>query len=213
MFNLESIFNSPILNELVMSFVSGVPKFFKALLILIVGVLIARIIRKIIKKALERIGIDKIGEKLSEIEIIEKSNVTVKISTILSKVVYYLLVLMFLAAAADVLQMQAVSNLVSDAIKLVPDIIAAGIILIIGTLLADMLKSVAQTTMESLGIPSARLLASFIFYFLMINIIVVSLSQAGCGYRLFIPKYFSHHWWCNISLCYWVWTGIQGFDG
>ncbi len=178
MFNLESIFNSGILKDLVAGFMDGVPKFVMAIVVLIIGIIIAKIIRNIVKKALEKVGVDNLGEKLNEIDIIEKSNVKIKISTILSKVVYFILVLFFFAASAEILQMPAVTNLVQDAIKLVPNLIVAGIILIIGTILADLLRSVAQTTLESLGIPSARLLASFIFYFMLINIVISALTQA-----------------------------------
>lgn len=161
-----------------MSFVNGVPKFVMAIVVLIIGMIIAKLIRNIIKKVLVTANIDKIGEKLNEIEIVEKSNIKIKISTILSKVVYFILMLFFFAASAEILSMPAVTNLVSDMIKLVPNILVAGIILVLGTLFADMVKGVAQTTLESLGIPSARMLAGFLFYFIMINIIISALTQA-----------------------------------
>jgi hypothetical protein len=161
-----------------MSFVDGIPKVLMAIVILIIGSIISKIIRNMIKKVLVKINIDKIGEKLNEIEFVEKSNIKIKFSTVISKIVYYILMLLFFTIAAEILAMPAVSNLVSDMIKLVPNLIVAGIILVIGTIFADMLKTVAQTTLDSLGIPSARLLASLLFYFLLINIVLTALTQA-----------------------------------
>jgi len=149
-----------------------------AIVVLIIGSIIAKIIRNMIKKVLIKVNIDKIGEKLNEIEIVEKSNIKIKFSTVISKIVYFTLMLLFFTISADILAMPAVTELVSDMIKLVPNLIVAGIILVIGVLFADMLKSIAQTTLESLGIPSARLLSSFLFYFLLINVIIVALTQA-----------------------------------
>ncbi len=178
MFNLNSIIDSSVIRELIMSFVDGIPKVLMAIVILIIGSIISKIIRNMIKKVLVKINIDKIGEKLNEIEFVEKSNIKIKFSTVISKIVYYILMLLFFTIAAEILAMPAVSNLVSDMIKLVPNLIVAGIILVIGTIFADMLKTVAQTTLDSLGIPSARLLASLLFYFLLINIVLTALTQA-----------------------------------
>jgi len=166
------------LTGLIESFISGVPKFIMAMVITIVGLIVAKIVANIIKKALISVNVDKLGEKLNEIDFIEKSNINIKFSTILSKVVYYVLVLFFLVAATDVLGMPAVSNLVSKMFDLIPKLIVAAIILVVGTLIADALRGVVQSAMESLGIPSARLLASFTFYFLMINIVISALTQA-----------------------------------
>jgi len=178
MFNLNSLLNSPAVKELISGFISGVPNFIMALVLAIIGIIIAKLVAKFVKKVLLGINVDKIGEKLNEIDIVEKTNVKIKISTILSKIVYYFLILFTLVIATDILQMPAVSNLVVGLFNLIPNFIVAGIILILGTLFADLLRSIAQTTLESLGIPSARLLASFVFYFLFINIVISALTQA-----------------------------------
>jgi hypothetical protein len=52
------------------------------------------------------------------------------------------------------------------------------IVLILGTLLADILRKGIHTALTSLGISSAGLISSFLFYFLFINIVIVALSQA-----------------------------------
>lgn len=166
------------LQELLNSFVSGVPKFITAIVIAIIGIIIAKIVANLIKKALLAINIDKIGEKLSEVEIVEKSNIKIKISSLVSKIVYYFLILFFMVAASDVLGMPAVSELVMNIFNLIPKLIVAMIVLIVGTLLADGLKGVTQSALESLGIPSARMISSLVFYFLMINIVISALTAA-----------------------------------
>jgi len=166
------------LQELLNSFVTGVPKFLIAVVIAVIGIIVAKIITKIIQKALVAINIDKIGEKLQEIEFIEKSNIKIKISTIISKIIYYFLILVFMTAASDVLGMAAISQLVVDAINLIPKFMVAMIVLIVGTLIADLLKKASQSAFESLGIPSARMIASLVFYFLMINIVISALTAA-----------------------------------
>lgn len=175
---LYSLTESGALAGLIESFVSGVPKLISAIVIAVIGFIIAKVVYKIIHKALLAINIDAIGEKLNEIDFIEKSNMKIVFSSVISKIVYYVLLLFFLVAATDVLQMPAVSNLVASIFNLIPKLIVAMIILVLGTLMADALRGVAQSALESFGIPSARMLASFVFYFLFINIVISALTQA-----------------------------------
>jgi len=159
-------------------FASAIPKIFGALIIIIIGVIIAKILKRIIQRVLETIGIDKLGEKLNEIEMVNKADVTIKFSAILAKIVYYIVLLIFLMAATSQLEMEAVSNLVQNLIEFIPNLIVAGIILTIGFIFAEMLKTIVQTALTSFGIPSAKLISSFFFYFILINIVVSALTQA-----------------------------------
>jgi len=170
--------DSGILLDMVSNFSKAMPRFFGAIMIAIIGYIISKMASSTVKKLLIKLNIDKVGEKLNEIEIVAKSNIKVKISTIISKVVYYFLLLFFMVAAADTLAMPAVSNLVASIFNLIPNIIVAGIILIVGILFADAIRAISQTSLESLGVPSARMISSLLFYFLFVNIIISALSQA-----------------------------------
>lgn len=161
------------------SFLDGVPKILTAIILIIIGLIVARVVSNVLKKALHKIGIDKLGEKLNKIEMVNKSSIEIKITQVLSKIVYYIIFLFFLIAATSALEMPAVSNLMKDILTFIPNIIVAGIILVIGFIFAEMMKTVAHTALSSFGVPSARMISSFIFYFLLINIIVSALGQAA----------------------------------
>jgi len=165
--------------ELLQQFISSVPRIAKALFILIIGFIIAKIVARIISRVLERIKIDKIGEKLEEIDIVQKSNVKIKISKILSKFVYYVLLLFFMIAGAEALGMPAISELVADIINFIPNLIVAIIMIVLGLLIAEALKNIIHTALKSLGIPSASMIANFVFYFILLTVFVSALRQAA----------------------------------
>jgi small-conductance mechanosensitive channel len=172
----DSIINS--LTAIAEQFLAGIPNLLKAIVIFIVGWIIARIVRKMLQKALEKIQIDKLGEKLNEIEIVSKANLEVKLSDIFAKVIYYFLMLFVLVAASDALGMPAVSQLVADIFNFIPNLIVALLVLILGLLLAEAIKKLVVTALTSLSIPSAKMIGNVIFYFLFINILVSALTQA-----------------------------------
>lgn len=167
-----------ILSQLYLQFTSMLPRLVAAIIVAGLGVFIAKTVAKIVGKVLMASGIDSLGEKLNDIDIVQKFNIKVAISGLVAKILYYIILLIFIVAATDILAMPAISKLVSDIINYVPLLITAGIVLMFGTMLADIIKSVVLTTCKSLGIPSGNVIANVVFYFIFINAVIVALSQA-----------------------------------
>jgi hypothetical protein len=95
-----------------------------------------------------------------------------------SKIVYYLLFFVVILIATDVLGMQAVTDMMNNVLSYIPSLISALLVFFVGILLADFLKRIVQTTCDSLGIPAASLIANVVFYFLFLNVAMITLSQA-----------------------------------
>jgi len=157
---------------------SILPNIVGAIAVFLIGWLVAKTIARVIKKVLSKIGIDKLAERLNEIEIVYKSNIKIVPSILLSKIVYYMLMLIVIMAATDVLKMQAVSKLVNDIINYIPSLLTAMMVLAIGILVADTVKNAVQTACTSLAIPAGKVISSVVFYFLFINVLMMALSQA-----------------------------------
>ena len=128
------------LMDMVAKFAQTVPNAFMALIIFIIGYIIAKIVAKIVGKTLKKVGVDKIGEKLNEIDIVEKANMDIKISDLASKFLYYFILLFFTVASTSVLGIPEISNLITDIFTFIPNLLVAIIILILGTLLAICLE-------------------------------------------------------------------------
>lgn len=159
-------------------FVEVIPNVVGAFTIFIIGLIIAKIVSRVVIKLLEKIQIDKFGEKLAEIDIFQKTNLKIKLSKVFGKIIYYFLLLFFMVAASDVLNMPAISSLVTGMFNLIPKLIVGFIILIFGILLADGIRGIVETTLTSLGLPSAKMISSFLFYFLFINVVISAIAQA-----------------------------------
>ena len=159
-------------------FIAFVPNFIGAFTIFIVGYIASKVVSKVVVKFLKKIQIDKFGEKLSDIDIFQKANMEIRLSKIFGKIIYYFMLLFFMVAAADVLNMPAISDLVTGLFNFIPRLIVGFIILIFGILLADGIRSLVETTLTSLGLPSAKMISSFLFYFLFINVVISAIAQA-----------------------------------
>ena len=175
---MDATFVMDTLLKLWNQFIEVVPKMVGALVFFIIGLIVAKIVSKIVTRLLEKIQIDRFGEKLAEIDIFQKANLKIKLSKIFGKIIYYFLLAFFMVGAAELLQMPAISNLVSGFFNLIPKLMVGFIILVFGILLSDAIRGIVETTLTSLGLPSAKMISSFLFYFLFINVVISAIAQA-----------------------------------
>lgn len=178
---METTSNKGILEtimEQLLTMATIIPSLLTALAVFVVGLLLAKTIRKIIGKLLAKSGVDQLADRLNDIDLIANTNVEVKPSLLISSIVYYLVLFIFIMAAVDVLGMAAISQLMTDMINYLPKAISAFFVFLVGILFCDLIKKLIQAACESLGIASARLLANVVFYFLFLNVALITLKQA-----------------------------------
>lgn len=164
--------------EMSSTFIQFVPKVIGFFVLIIIGWIVAKFIARLVNKFLIKLNANKITDQLQDISFIRKANVDFNLSTIISKAIYYFIYFIFLMVAIDVLGIEALSNLFRDFINYLPNVFVAGIILLGGLLLADVIRKAISTATQSLGIPSGAMIANFIFYFLVVNIFIIALGQA-----------------------------------
>ncbi len=164
---------------LINQLVEFLPNVLGALAIAIVGFIISRVVSRIIGRLLKRLRVDKLMDQLKEVDILSNSNIQFSPSAFLAKLVYYILLLIFLVAAVETLGMESVSNMISGLLAYLPNAFSAFAVFIVGLLIANFIKNIVYTAAKSIGIPSSKLIANFLFYFLFLNILMIALDQAG----------------------------------
>lgn len=173
-----------IIVDLINQIVGFVPLFVSALIVLGVGLLLAKLVRNVVQVVLSKAGIDKVGEALNKIDLVKSFNTEIKISAVLGQVFYFFVLLTFVTAASKMLGVSAVSDLVMGLTGLIPKLVVAGLMIVIGLFLADALKQLIISLCESFNISGGRMLGTIAFYFLLAITLVNSLSQIGINTAL-----------------------------
>jgi hypothetical protein len=125
-----------------------VPKLAAALLILLVGYLVARAVAGVLNKVLERVGFDRVVERGGVRQVLARSRYDA--SDILAKLVFWTIMLLVLQLAFGVFGSNPVSDLLAGLIAYLPNVFVAILILVIAAaiaraatdLLANLLSSV-----------------------------------------------------------------------
>lgn len=166
-------------NTLISQFVDFVPRLIGCIVILLIGYLVAKLVSTLIRKLLGQVGFDKIGDKLNDISIVKQLKTEIKLSEIVAKVIYYFILLVFLTAATETLGVDAITSMVLSIVNFIPQLIAAAIMLQIGIMLADAIKSGIVAVCKSFNIPAAQLIGNVVFFFFLIITFISALGQIG----------------------------------
>src|SRR5215216_3068421 len=122
------------------------PRLFAAILILVLGWLLARIASQIVTSVLAAMGVDRLATRLGFANALG----TQRLSGILGTIVYILILLPVITAALDALQLAALTlpltNMINQILAAIPNIVAAAILItlayFVGRVLADLVTSV-----------------------------------------------------------------------
>ena len=155
-----------------------IPSLLKALAVFLVGYLLAVLLRKIIRRLVAASGFDRLSDRVMKIDFFRNANIDLVPSSVLAAIVYWFVLIIFTMAAVDALGMEALSDIMAKLVAYLPNAVTAFVLLIGGILLADVVKRIVTTTCESIGISAANLVGSAVFYFILLNVVLVALSQA-----------------------------------
>lgn len=172
------------LNDMVRSFMTFFYNLIGAVIILLIGWGVAKMVAAVTKKMLEQVGADKIGDKLNEIDAIKGLKLEIKLSSIISKVLYYFILIFMLRPAADTLGVPAISDMVKLLVEFIPKLISSALMLSAGVFLADALKNFVVTLCKSFNIAAGKLIGTAIFFFLLIIFVIQSVAQVGINTSL-----------------------------
>lgn len=168
-----------IVKSVIAKFASAIPNIIGAVIVILIGWLVAKTLSKAVEKILKGLNVNRLGEKINETEFAQKSNLKLNLSAFLSKLLYYVLMLVFFMMATEVLGVPIVTTMVSDLISYLPKLLAALVLFVLGIYLAEFVKNIVLTTTNALGISSGKIIANFVFYLIFLTLTISALAQAS----------------------------------
>lgn len=161
-----------------------ISNFISAVLILAIGWIIAKAASFIFGSFLSRVGVDKLGEKIQNMEMLRKYRLDFKLSKVLSVILYILIMLFLSVSAADTLGVPAISNMFMMLVDFIPKLGVAIMMTLLGLFLSDLARKFVETLCKSFGIASGKLISMGVFFFLSFISVILALGQAGVNTKL-----------------------------
>ncbi len=141
--------SAPITN-LLNTFLGYIPNIIAAALVLVIGFMIAKIVRQLLIPVFERIKLDKLQEKMG----IEATG-TNKLSSVLAYLVYALIIIPVIITALSVLKISAISapaiSMLNTVFNFIPKILVAIIVVLVGSYIAKLAGVLVEKLLATSG--------------------------------------------------------------
>nr|WP_299383870.1 mechanosensitive ion channel domain-containing protein [Allomuricauda sp.] len=157
----------------------ALPKIIGALVILLIGWLVTKIILFVLGKVLRLAKVDMLSEKINEMELFGKADFKIDIIKVILGFVKWLLLLVFLIVAADILSWEIISTEIGNLLRYLPRLFSALALMMIGLYIGNFIKKTVKKVFDSLEFGGSNLVSNLLFYIIVIFISITALNQAG----------------------------------
>ncbi len=174
----QSLIITPI-REMLTKILGYLPTLLGALIILIVGWIIAKIIKRLIETLLKAIRFDTLADKAGITGILKKGNLKVTASEVVSGLVYWLVIIMVLVMVVNALGLSEASGVLASLFAYVPNVIAALFVLVVAMFLASFVSGIVRTAAGNANLPRPELYAGVSRWAIIIFAVTIALGELG----------------------------------
>jgi small-conductance mechanosensitive channel len=164
--------------------IDWMPRLLAALLVLVLGYIVARLLAKAITALSEKLGLQRAAEQGGLVESMHQVGIQRTVPQIVGLFVFWLLMCIFLVAAFDILSLPGAAAAAERVGAFIPKLLVATVLVVVGLLLAAFLRGVIATGGDRLGISNARQLASGCYYILALMTIIAAFEQLDIKFDL-----------------------------
>ncbi len=129
------------------------PRLGGALLLLVVGLLLARLLGRLVARALEGAGLDAVAERFKANEVIVRAGLGDSLSRLVGAAVRIGLTLVVIFAALSLLGLQFLSESLNSAILFLPNLLVAAALLLVGVVLGALARERVERLAYQMDFP------------------------------------------------------------
>jgi len=167
------------------TFLSFLPAIIGAIIILVVGWLLAGFIGRLVTMFLDRIGFERAAQRTGISNFIARTGARdTRVAWLIGELVKWFIRLIFLEAAAEAVHLTAVTAVLNQIVLFIPNLIVALIVLMVGALIARFVGDLVRGSSSEMGFANPNLLASIARVAIIAFAVIVAVNQIGVAATL-----------------------------
>jgi len=160
--------------------VAFLPKLILAVVVFIIGWLIAELIKKGFVHLIDAIKLDKLLASTGLDDLVRKAGYKLNSGIFIGELVKWFFIIVFLVASLDIVGLSQVNVFLQQvALVFLPNVIVAALVLLVGSVLADFTDKAVRGSAAAAHVVSAPLLGKVSRWAIWIFAIIIALAQLG----------------------------------
>lgn len=168
------------LNNGLIAIVNFVPKFIAGLIILLIGVIIASIVKRIVVELFRILRVDILLRRYG----VPESRQELSWANILSEIARWFVIVLFLIPVADVWGLPQIVTVLNEFLLYLPNVFVAAVITLVGIVFARLAHDVVLASLKGVSRDTARTLASVVRWAILVFVFLAVLTQLGVAVDL-----------------------------
>jgi len=166
------------------AFLQALPSIVGALLLLVIGWIVAGIVGGLVTKLLRKVGLDTIAAKAGITAFLQRARMKLDAAGLVGGIITWYVRLIFVIMAANAVGITAVSTVLSQIIAFIPNLLVALLILGAFAWLAGVTRNLVTGATQSAGVQNSGALATLAYATVLGFGIVAAASQIGVAATL-----------------------------
>ena len=172
------------LETLWLSFVGFLPTLLAALIVFIIGWLIAVALGKLANKVIKMIKLDLLLIKMGLKKALAKARIKLDSGKFFEEIVKWFFIIVFLMASTDILGLYQVTEFLKSILFYIPNIVVAVVVLLAAVIVANFLQKLVRASVEAAGLNGAGFLSGVTRWAILIFGFIAALTQLGIAVTL-----------------------------
>ena len=165
--------------EALQNFLGFLPALVGAILILVIGWIIAGLLAGLVERVLKTVGFERAATSTGISSFIQRSGSTWTASAIVAEIVKWFIRLIAIQAAASVLGLDQISQIINAILLWLPNLVVAIAIIVIGALIARFVSGLVRGTTGQMGFSNPELLGTIAQYAIITFAVIAAIDQLG----------------------------------
>jgi hypothetical protein len=168
---------------------SAAPKIAAAAVVIVVGLLVARIARAVVQRVLKLVRFESLANRVGMTNVLKRAEVNASASEITGTLVYWTLLLFAALVSLTVLGFATAETFATIG-AMIPNVVIACAILILGLNVASFLAKLIQTAVVNAEIRQGRLIRNTAHYGMGALVVILAAQQLGISAEILTTSFF-----------------------
>ena len=159
------------------SVIATAPKVMVGLLLVAAGILVAKVIEIVLRAVLTRVRFDSLVEKAGVDKALQRIGLRQQLNLFIPRLVYFLVLFLLARTAADALGLAAISDAIGAFFSYLPNIVAALLLLVLGSTVGQFAGEMVEQSARSAGIDFAPSLGKLVSGLILFVVAMMAIAQ------------------------------------
>lgn len=157
--------------------INFIPDLVGAIIVFLIGWIIAVAVGKLIAEILKRLQFNKIFEKGTWKTALQRAEINVDASAFIGAIFKWILLMVFLIAAIQILGFNQLGDFFNSVLNYLPNVVVAAFIFVIAVIIADILEKIVRASIESFKVGYGNIVGIIVRWSIWIFAILAILQQ------------------------------------